>query len=612
MHSMLQRPGSLLWAWRMPVLVLALLLQACAESPTTTLEAIGEGKDYAPEPASAIQWDAQLKQASSPDFMAVTANPHATEAAYAMLARGGSAVDAAIAAQLVLGLVEPQSSGVGGGGFMLYWRAEDRRLWSYDGRETAPSSASETLFLGPDQAPMGFFDALIGGRSVGVPGLLLMLEQAHLSHGLLPWDELFEPAIELAERGFVVSPRLQLLIERVPRVAERQGISSYLFDSAGEPLQAGALLKNPAYAQSLRTIAAGGSDAFYSGEIARRIVQAVNTDTNPGELSLQDMASYQVVARRPVCARVFDHKVCGMPPPSSGGLTVLSILGVLEQLESEWLRPQRAGTGVAADRQLAHAYIEASRLAFADRNTYIADPDFVDVPVEGLLSDEYWRERAQLIDPGSALSTVLPGSPPGFDASTRVAAKSPELVSTTHLSIVDSQGNAVSMTTSIETAFGSRLMVDGFLLNNQLTDFSFSPVDEQRHKVANRVEGSKRPRSSMSPTMVFDADDQLVLVTGSPGGKKIIGYVARTLYESMRLGMPLEDSVQAPHLLHLGRQLEYEAGFDAQLLEWLAQLGHEPRQRFQTSGIHLVYRQDEHWVGVADPRREGSAKGGQD
>ena len=604
-------PGS---AWplaisRQLLLALLLLLAACADPPTATdYQDIGEGKDYAPEPASEIRWDAQLKQAVASHAMAVTANPHATEAAYTMLGNGGSAVDAAIAAQLVLGLVEPQSSGIGGGGFMLYWQADNARLWSYDGRETAPSEATEALFLDSANAPLGFFDALIGGRSVGVPGLVRLMEKAHRAHGKLPWETLFEPAIELAEQGFIVSPRMQLMIERVPRVAERPEISSYLFDDAGDPLRAGALLRNPDYAKSLRTIAASGASAFYSGDIADRIVQAVNSDINPGSLSLQDLASYEVISREPVCAVVFDHKVCGMPPPSSGGLTVLSILGVLAELESQWLQPN-AGAVIAADSQLAHAYIEASRLAFADRNTYIGDPDFVDMPVAGLLSRSYWQQRATLIQPGSALPTARPGRPPGFDASTRTMADSPELASTTHMSIVDHQGNAVSMTTSIETAFGSRLMVGGFLLNNQLTDFSFSPVDESNSKVANRAEGGKRPRSSMSPTMVFDAQGKLVMVTGSPGGKKIIGYVARTLYEALRLDVPLEDAIQSLHFVHLGRQLEYEAGFDPALLETLTAMGHDPMQRFQTSGIHAIYRQGQDWVGVADPRREGSAKG---
>jgi gamma-glutamyltranspeptidase / glutathione hydrolase len=546
-----------------------------------------------PEAASGI---AEQKSATFANAVAVTANSYATTAAKEILAEGGSAVDAAIAAQLVLGLVEPQSSGIGGGAFMLHWDAKHRQLSSWNGRETAPMSVNESHFLNDQGKPLAFFDAVIGGHAVGVPGVVAMLEAAHKQYGTLPWQRLFQPAINLAQNGFKISPRLHTLLSNTPNVAVNPEISRYFFEN-GQPKPIGSLLKNPAYSLSLKMIARSGAHVFYHGSIAGNIVDAVQNAANkPGKLQLSDLANYHAQRNTAVCANFRDYQICGAPPPSSGGTTVLAILGILEQLE-------------VADQPLTalHSFIEASRLAFADRNHYLADPDFTSVPTAGLVNPLYLAKRAALIQAQERATFYEAGSPPG--AQYQSAARSPELPSTSHLSIVDSNGNVVSMTTSIETAFGSRVMVGGFLLNNQLTDFSFAPTDSNGYNVANRIEPGKRPRSSMAPTLVFK-NGHPVMAIGSPGGARIIDYVALCLYRILAQHTPLTDAVAAGHVVAIGDHLELETGhYKPSTLEALRKLGHTPRENPQTSGIHAIQINHNSLQGVADPRREGSIDG---
>ncbi len=574
-----------------------------------------QDKDLAPEPESQIvslhsgQSTAVNKIAVSKKFMAVTANPYATQAAYAILEKGGSAIDAAIAAQMVLGLVEPQSSGIGGGAFMLYWDAGEKKLIAYDGREVAPMAADENLFIGQDGKPDSFFDAVIGGKSVGVPGVIKMLEDAHTDYGKKAWDSLFDDAIALAANGFTVSERLHTLIKAVPKVSERERIAEYLFDANGEPLAVGHQLKNLEYAKTLNVLAHNGSDTFYRGQLAQQMVAATKEDKNSGALSLTDFIQYQAVQRPALCKKILTYRVCGMGPPSSGASTTLAILGTLEHLVSN-LDAQRGNyQGMEKDILSAHYFVEASRLAFADRNTYIADPDFIDVPIIQLLDDDYLQLRSQFISTDKPMKTVTAGQFVLPEVGQYLTQPSPELVSTTHLSIVDQYGNVVSMTSSIEMAFGSRLMVGGFILNNQLTDFSFVPRYADKTLVANRVQGGKRPRSSMSPMIVFDENEQPLLIIGSPGGKKIIPYVARVLYEVLFFDSALTKSIEQPHILNTGRQLEIEKGADQKVFDALKALGHKPVFKSQTSGLHAISRRNNEWLGVADPRREGTAKG---
>ncbi|MFB1001315.1 MAG: gamma-glutamyltransferase [Pseudomonadales bacterium] len=574
-----------------------------------------QDKDLAPEPESKIvslhssQSAAVNKMAVGKRFMAVTANPHATQAAYAILEKGGSAIDAAIAAQMVLGLVEPQSSGIGGGAFMLYWDADEKKLIAYDGREVAPMAADENLFIGQDGTPNSFFDAVIGGKSVGVPGIIKMLEDAHTDYGKKAWASLFDDAIALAVNGFAVSERLHTLIKAVPKVSERERIAEYLFDANGEPLPVGHQLKNLEYAKTLNVLAHNGSDTFYRGQLAQQMVAATKEDKNSGALSLTDFIQYQAVQRPALCKQILTYRVCGMGPPSSGASTTLAILGLLENLVSD-IDAQRSNyQGMEKDTLSAHYFVEASRLAFADRNTYIADPDFIDVPVMQLLDDDYLQLRSQLISTDKPMNTVAAGQFVMPEVGQYLTQPSPELVSTTHLSIVDQYGNVVSMTSSIEMAFGSRLMVGGFILNNQLTDFSFVPRHADKTLVANRVQGGKRPRSSMSPMIVFDENEQPLFIIGSPGGKKIIPYVARVLYEVLFFNSALAESIEQPHILNTGRQLEIEKGASQNVFDALESMGHQPVFKSQTSGLHAISRRNNEWVGVADPRREGAAKG---
>lgn len=540
----------------------------------------------------------EARTATASRAMVVTANPHASAAALAMLEKGGSAVDAAIAAQLVLGLVEPQSSGIGGGAFMLLWDAAQRQISSWDGREQAPAAVAEEHFLDASGVPMGFYDAVVGGHSVGVPGVVAMMGAAHREHGKLPWASLFQPAITLADQGFTISPRLHTLLKKTPNLAVNHAIRHYFFNKVNGHWQAkpvGAVLRNPDYAQSLRKLAGGGVGEFYRGELAAQIVAAVQTDPNrAGLLSLEDMASYAPRIQPPLCAPYRHYQLCGAPPPSSGGSTVLAMLGVLDAAQSHLRDDWR------------HEFIEASRLAFADRNRYVADPVFVSVPTQGLVDPTYLQQRAKLMEE-KKMHVVAAGNPPGFKK--RDEGITPALPSTSHLSIVDPEGNMLSMTTSIETAFGSRIMVGGFLLNNQLSDFSFAPRGKNGELIANRIEPGKRPRSSMAPALVFHMGQPLMAI-GSPGGARIIDYVAGSLFKVLGLGWELDQAISSGHIVAMGDFLELEQGpFGAAEQQGLRARGHKPKLAPQTSGLHGIIRRGDHWFGVADPRREGVAVG---
>jgi gamma-glutamyltranspeptidase / glutathione hydrolase len=534
-------------------------------------------------------------------FMVAAANPLAVEAGRAVIARGGTAIDAAVAVQMVLNVVEPESSGIGGGAFILHWSEREKRIRVYDGRETAPGAATPDLFLDAAGRPMPFFDAVVGGRSVGVPGLVAVLELAHRRHGKLPWSELFAPAIEAAEEGFTVSPRLATLLARDEFLLQDPNARRIYYRADGTPHRAGDLIRNPGLARTFRAIAARGPRAFYTGEIARDIVAAVrNHPTNPGRLSLADLSGYRPVERAPVCGTYRGYRVCGAPPPSSGGIAVLQILGILENFPM----PEVGSQPLMA----AHLFSEAGRLAYADRDLYVADPAFVAVPVRGMIDRAYLEKRADLIRLTRSMGHASPGVPPG--AARPSPAGSPERISTSHFSIVDRAGDAVAMTTTIEYAFGSQIMVHGFLLNNQLTDFSFAP-EEAGRVVANRVEPGKRPRSSMAPTLVFDRSGRLADVLGSPGGSLIINYVAQALVALLDWRYDVRKVVGVGHYGSRNGPTELEVGTEAaELAGGLRLLGHEVRIMPMTSGLHAIERVPGGWRGAADPRREGAAAGG--
>ena len=536
--------------------------------------------------------------------MVAAAHPLAVAAGLEMLRAGGAAADAAVAVQLVLNLVEPQSSGIGGGGFLLHHDGASKELIAYDGRETAPAAATEKLFLRADGTPMKFFDAVVGGRSVGTPGTVALLAAVHESHGRLPWKRLFEPAITLAENGFTVTPRLagSLQDSRGERLRTFGPAAAYFFPD-GDPLKAGSTVTNKPFAETLRAIAEQGPSAFYRGAIAQDIVATVQGATgNPGVLAETDLANYRVIRRQPVCHRYRGHRVCGMGPPSSGALTVGQILGILEHFDLPRLGPKNSDSW--------HLIAEASKLAFADRARYMADADFVSVPVQGLLDPAYLTGRAQLISLEASLAApAAAGNPPWRDGSLFAPDRGRGRSGTSHISIVDGDGNAVSMTTTIEGAFGSQLMVRGFLLNNELTDFSFSPTRDGR-PVANGVAPGKRPRSSMAPTMVFDDKGNLELVIGSPGGSRIIGYVAKTLIAVLDWGLDIQAAIDLGHVVNRNGETDFETGTAVVLSQpGLEARGHETRRRDLNSGLHGIAVTQDGLRGGADPRREGVARG---
>jgi len=524
--------------------------------------------------------------------MVVAAHPLAADAGIQVLRDGGNAIDAMVAVQAVLGLVEPQSSGLGGGAFLVYYDAETGTLTTFDGRETAPLAADADYFLDVGGEPMPFWAAVVGGRSVGVPGTPRLLDVVHARHGERAWAELFEPAIALAEAGFEVTPRLAESVAAAPELDRFAETRAYFFPD-GAALAVGADLANPAYAASLRLMQAERSAPFYEGEIADAIIAA--TTAEGGILTLEDFRAYEVVERAPVCAGYRGVDVCGMGPPSSGALTVGQILGMLEHFNL-------AQMGYGPDA--AHVVAEAGRLAFADRALYMADIDFVDVPVRGLLDPTYLTVRAQAIARDRANPDAAAGNPPWRDARLWAPQQQLERPGTSHFVIVDGAGNAVSMTTTIESGFGSRLMTNGFLLNNELTDFSFRPEIAGR-PVANRVEGGKRPRSSMSPTIVMRNGRPYILV-GSPGGSRIIGYTTMALIGMLDWGLGPQQAVELGHIVNRGGVTDVEegtsaAGFAAELRE----RGHTVEVRALESGLHAIVLSEGTLQGGADPRREG-------
>ena len=534
------------------------------------------------------------------DWMVAAANPLAVEAGARVLRDGGTAADAMVAVQTVLGLVEPQSSGLGGGAFLVYYDATTGALSTLDGRETAPLAATPTLFQDHNGEPLKFFDAVVGGRSVGTPGTPALMETAHRKWGKSNWGGLFTDAIRLAELGFAVSPRMA---ESIANDADRLGRfpeTAAYFLPEGAPLEAGQVITNQPYADVLRRIAMEGPDAFYPGPVAADIVRTVQSAAgNPGVLSELDLALYQVKERPAVCASYRAYEACGMGPPSSGALTVGQILGMLEPYDL---------AALGADNPVSWRLIgDASRLAFADRGRYMADSDFVPMPTKGLVDAEYLAERAKLLQGDTALDSVAPGTPEFDHALIWADDESIEFPSTSHISIVDQYGNVLSMTTTIENGFGSRLMTNGFLLNNELTDFSFRSHSDGV-PIANRLEPGKRPRSSMAPTIVMQ-DGKPVLAIGSPGGSRIIGYVATAIVGWADWGLNVQEALSLPHAVNRFGTYDLEAGTEAETFEAaLTDMGFEVNIRDLNSGLHAI-EIGEGLKGGADPRREGIALG---
>jgi gamma-glutamyltranspeptidase/glutathione hydrolase len=579
---MFKQTGSL----RAARFLLAPAFFACAASTLAQPEQPEAASGYQPRPAVA-----------GTRYMAATANAYATDAAVEILQLGGNALDAAIAAQWVLNLVEPQSSGIGGGGFLLHWDQDRRRVSAWDGRETAHRDASADFGRRADGNPAGFAELLATGKAVGVPGLVAMLEAAHRRHGSLTWERLFRPAIRLAENGFVISPRMHLMLRDDPLLRADAAAHALYYRDDGVARAAGELLRNPQLASVFRRLAAEGSTALHRGEVAEGIVAVI--EKRGGRLSLADLSDYRPRQRDPVCGAYRRWRICGMPPPSSGGIGVLQLLGMLERSD---LLP-----GDPASPDAAHLFAEAGRLVYADRARYLADPDFVRVPQQAMLDGGYLDRRARLIDSRRSMGIAPPGDLPAGSA--QADDDAPELPATTHISIVDRAGHAVALTSSIESAFGSRIQTSGFLLNNQLTDFSLTQ-NRDGAPVANRAQPGKRPLSSMSPTFVFDAGGRLHAVLGSPGGSRIINYVARSLTALLDGRLAPADAVALPHVGNRNGATEIERGRVGDgLATELERRGHEVRRVEMTSGLNLVVRSAGGWIGAVDPRREGVARG---
>jgi len=552
--------------------------------------------------------------------MVAAANPHATKAGLEILAAGGSAVDAAIAVQAMLGLTEPQSSGLGGGAFMVLYDSKTGEVWTYDGREAAPADITEKLFYDDEGKPLRYFAGIASGRSTGVPGAVVMLHMAHGDYGALEWGSQMAPAIKTAEDGFNISPRLGGMLQRMSRaVLNRQKASrEYFFQEDGKtPHPEGYLLKNPAYAQTLRAIAKNPR-ALLEGPIAEEIIAAVREEPLPGTLSLADMADYQPKKRPALCTEYRQHTVCGAQPPASGGIAVQSILGTLENFDM-------TAKGQSLDGW--HTFIEASFLGYADRSKYVADDAFVEVETGLLLNKDYLKSRAELIKADVAIADVKAGNPSAF---VRGKDATPDSPGTSHFTVVDKDGLVVSMTTTIEAAFGSERMAGGFLLNNQLTDFSFKTHDDEGNPIANAPAPRKRPRSSMSPHIVFNSDDEFLFSTGSPGGNSIIAYTAKTIVGILDWGLTPQEAIELPNVIARQGSVKLEAkglepeltdepermgpaaefGLDESLVKGLENLGHKVRRsKGEISGLHIIYRnEDGSLIGAADPRREGTAE----
>jgi gamma-glutamyltranspeptidase / glutathione hydrolase len=539
------------------------------------------------------------REETSKSFMVATAHPHATQAGFDIIKQGGSAVDASVAVQMVLTLVEPESSGIGGGAFMLTYDPKTGKVEALDGRETAPASATLTLNLSDEGEPLKYFDKVLGGKSIGIPGVLAMLEMAHNEHGNLPWADLFAYAINLAENGFEVSPKLNQWLVRLPTVQKMPDMKAY-FTKDGVPHTVGTLVKNPEYARTLRQLAEGGADAFYTGEIPASIIKAAaQAPFRQAVITQNDFDNYKAKKRDVVCAPYRTYKICSMPPPSSG-VTVLQIMQTLEAWNLSALEPNSL--------EAVHLIAEASRLAFADRGRYIGDPDFADVPVAGMLDPAYIAKRRQLIHLDHAMTIAEPGVPPGGEqASLQANDAALEMPSTSHYSIVDPSGFAVSSITTIEGPFGSHVMASGFLLNNELTDFSSVPQVDGR-LVANRVEPGKRPRSSMTPTFVFDEDGKLFVVTGSSGGTTIVGAVVKTLIGVLDWNMTMQEAVDSPNIIDRNDRTQIEPALQ-HLQAGLEALGHEVRVANVRSGVNAIRITDKGLDGGSDKRRIGTSAG---
>lgn len=550
----------------------------------------------APEPASGFT---PKEAVTGKEYMVVSARPEASKAGAEILEAGGNAIDAAIAVQMALNVTEPQASGIGGGGFLLYYDAKTGKVTAYDGRETAPKHANSTMFLDKNGEPKEFFDAVKGGLSVGTPGVLKMLDMAHREHGHLPWNKLFQPAIRVATKGFPITERFYITAKESPYLKEFPEAAALYMTPDGEVKPVGTIITNPELANTLNLIANEGITPFYEGALAEKIVKTVQgSGVNPGYLSLEDLKKYEAKERPALCVSYRVYTVCTMPPPTSGGLTVVEALKLLERFKLPLLKPDAL--------ESVHLITEAMRIAFADRNAYVADPDFVTVPMKAMLDKNYICKRSDAMEVAKTMPTPLPGvfgpKPSPFEGKD-------EPPSTTHMSIVDKEGNAVSYTSSIENAFGSALTVDGFLLNNQLTDFSFLPEVDGK-PVANRVQPGKRPRSSMAPVMVFNKEHQLVLVAGSPGGVRIIPFVLQTLVAILDWDLPVQEALDLPHHASVSETLELEKGTSITALQpKLEQLGYMVAVTDLTSGLHVIAVNGKMLTGAADPRRDGVAVG---
>ncbi|MGQ0588559.1 MAG: gamma-glutamyltransferase [Sphingosinicella sp.] len=525
----------------------------------------------------------------------IAANPLAAEAGMNVLRRGGSAVDAAIAVEAMLSLVEPQSSGLGGGAFMTYYDAGTRRITVYDGRETAPAGATPDMFLDDGGEALSFRDAVVSGRATGVPGVVRMLALAHRDHGRLPWNGLFGEAERTARGGFVVSPRLARFTNGTFPQAATSDVRAYFAESDGTPVDVGDRLRNPAYADFLRRLAAEGPDALYRGATAERIVARTSAGPLPGAMTLADLENYQPIVREPLCRPYRVHVIC-VPPPPSSGVAVLQLMAMLERTDIAARGP--------ADPQAWFLFAEASRLMYADRDLYVGDPAFVSVPVEGLLDPAYVAARAALIG-SQAGPPPLPGTPPGAPAAARDSTREP--AGTTHFIVGDAQGNVVSMTATVESIFGSGRMVDGFFLNNEMTDFSFVPRDAQGRPAANAVAPGKRPRSSMTPAIILDREGRFVGAIGSPGGNAILAYVGKALVGVIDWGLPMPEAIALPNLIARGSGFGAEVDrFPPGVVEALAARGVQLRPgQGEDSGLHGVILRQGRLDGGADPRREG-------
>ncbi len=551
--------------------------------------------ELSPEPSSPVT---NKKMVFARQQMVVSANPYISEAGHMILAQGGNAVDAAIAAALMVTLVEPQSGGIGGGGFILYFNPKESILTSIDARETSSNTTKENQFLDNSNKPLNYAQAVFLGTSVGVPSLLKGLALLHQKYGTLEWKKLFAPTILLAKEGFIISPRLHNLILKDPFLLKNKNASRYFFDKELTPLPIGYLLKNPELAKVLEEVSIHGVKKFYEGEIAKDIALAVRHHQTPGGLNEDDLKQYQAYERNVVCGPYRSWKICGMAPPSSGGITLISMLGILQNFP----------LGELDEINYLHYLSEAGRLAYADRDRYIADPDFIDIPIDSLIDQKYTKDRSQLISIKKSMTKAKPGNfnhtvvQLGSDSNS-------ELPATSHINIVDKNGQAITMTISVASAFGSRIMTNGFFLNNEMTDFSFMSKENQQ-LIANRIEPTKRPRSSMSPTFVLDQQQRLVMAIGSAGGPSIINYVAKTITGVLDRKLNIQEAIDYPNIGSRNQETELEKGSYVEKFAQELQLrGHPLLIREMNSGTQGILINREGLWGGADGRREGVAIG---